>query len=394
MKSSDKSVKKPKKLSPLILLTSILVIIGLLFISISSLSEASNTVGDKFFFLKKQLIWLAISWMSFFVTSRIPIKTVKKVSPFLYFLSLFLLLLVLLPQLGNKTLGARRWLNLGFTEIQPAEILKLFSIIYFAKLFSQTNKRNIKNLIIYLGIPFILIIAQPNLSTAILISAIVVTIYYLSGGEIIHLFTLGLFATILSYILVISSPYRMARLQGLATGSYHSNQIIMTLASGGIFGKGFANSDQKYRFLPKISTDSIVAVIGEETGIIGITTIVLLFVFLIANLFKIGNDSKDSFEALLIFGIACWIAYQALINISAIVALIPLTGVPLPFISYGGSSLISLMSAMGLAYNIERNRSKLLYYSADDSKQKKIQNHLYNRHSPHPRSGINQTTKK
>ena len=386
MRSSKKSIKKPPRLSPLIFLTSILIIIGFLFISISSLAEASNIAGDKFFFLKKQLTWLFIGCIAFLITSKIPTETIKKISPYLYFSSLFLLLLVLIPQLGDKTLGARRWLNIGFTEIQPAEILKLFSIIYFAKLFSQTEKRTIKNLIFYLGIPFALIIAQPNLSTAILISAIVITIYYLSGGEIIHLFILGLFATILSYILIISSPYRLARLQGLATGSYHSDQIIMALASGGIFGKGFANSDQKYRFLPKISTDSIVAVIGEETGIIGIVTIVLLFVFLIANLFKIANNSKNSFESLLVSGIGSWIAYQALINISAIVALIPLTGVPLPFISYGGSSLISLMSAIGLAYNIDRNRSKLLYYSADANKQKNPENHLHNRHPSHPRS--------
>ncbi|MFA5828118.1 MAG: FtsW/RodA/SpoVE family cell cycle protein [Candidatus Shapirobacteria bacterium] len=386
MRSSPKSTKQTLRLSPIVILTFILILIGFLFISISSLTEASSTIGDKFFFSKKQLIWIVISWVVFFVTSKIPLETIKKASPILYFSSLFLLFLVLIPQLGNKTLGARRWLDIGFTEIQPSEILKLFSIIYFAKLFSQADKRTIKNLLLYLGIPFVLIIAQPNLSTAILISAIVITIYYLSGGEIIHLFTLGFFATIVSFLLVISSPYRMARLQGLSTGSYHSNQIIMALASGGIFGKGFANSDQKYRFLPKISTDSIVAVIGEETGIIGIITVILLFIFLIVNIFKIANSSKDSFESLLISGIGCWIAFQALINISAIVALIPLTGVPLPFISYGGSSLISLMSAMGLVYNIERNRPKLLYYSADDNIQKESKNHLHNRHPPHPRS--------
>lgn len=389
MRSPKKSIRQPINLSPLILLTSILVVIGLLFISISSLTEASNTIGDKFFFFKKQLIWLIIGWIVFFFTSRTPLETIKKISPYLYFSSVFLLLLVLIPQLGDKTLGARRWLNIGFTEIQPTEILKLSSIIYFAKLFSQTNKRTIKSLMLYLGFPFALIVAQPNLSTAILISAIVITIYYLSGGEIIHLFALGLFTVILGYILIISSPYRMARLQGLAAGSYHSDQIIMALASGGIIGKGFANSDQKYRFLPKISTDSIIAVIGEETGIIGITAIMLLFIALIVNLFKIANNSKDSFELLLVSGIGSWIAYQTLINISAIVALIPLTGVPLPFISYGGSSLISLMSGMGLAYNIERNRSKLLYYSADANKPKDIKNHLHNRHSPHSGRRIN-----
>lgn len=356
-------MSKSKK-SPLLLLTSILIAIGIVFISISSLSEANSTIGDKFFFLKKQIIWLILGSISFYFFSKINLEIVKKKSFVFYIITLIALVLVLIPRIGNQALGASRWLNLGFIGIQPSEILKLTSVVYISYLFSQKEKLNVKNLIFYLTVPFVLIIAEPNLSTAILISAIVLSIYYLAGGEIMSLFGLCSIVALLSFLLIIVSPYRFSRLKTLinqdtnTTSSYHSNQIIYTISSGGFWGKGFANSEQKYRFLPKISTDSILAVIGEETGFLGITIILLIYISLISYLFKLSQTIADPFQSLLISSTACWIAYQSLINISAIVALIPLTGVPLPFISYGGSSLLTLLTALGLVRNIEKKQTK------------------------------------
>jgi len=374
------------KKSPLLFLVFSLITIGLVFISISSLTEANSTIGDKFFFLKKQSLWLLISLVCFYITSKIKISFIKKFSFTLYIMTLVLLLLVLVPGLSNETLGARRWLNLGFINIQPTEILKFTSIIYFSYLFSIKEKRTIKNLILYLSIPFALIILEPNLSTAILISVIIISIYYLSGGEIISLFKLCTVAVALSILLIIFSPYRFARLKTLLspkteqnTTSYHSNQIILALSSGGLFGKGFANSDQKYQYLPKISTDSILAVIGEEMGFFGIVLILLIYVYLITYLIKLSQIIPDPFQSLLISSVACWIAYQSLINISAIVAIIPLTGVPLPFISYGGSSLLTLLSAIGLVRNIEK-QNNLLIYSNGENKGIAKENH----HHRHP----------
>ena len=389
-------MKKTK--SPLLFLVFSLIFIGLIFISISSLSEANSTIGDKFFFIKKQLFWLILGIISFYITSKIKIETIKKYSFVFYFISIVLLILVLIPGFGNEILGAKRWLNLGFTSIQPSEILKLTSVIYFAYLFSKEEKRHIKNLIFYLGIPFVLIIIEPNLSTAILVSAIVGSIYYLSGGDVLPLFGIVSLILILSVPLIFLSPYRSARLktflepqQNQEGSSYHSNQILLTLSSGGLFGKGFANSDQKYKFLPKISTDSILAVIGEEIGFIGLFVVLLIYLSLINYLLKFSQTIENQFQSLLVSGTACWIAYQSLINISAIAALIPLTGVPLPFISYGGSSLLTLFIAIGLVRNVEKNQKMLLYSKSDHSQNKKDDHH--HRHSSHSSPRTHSTAK-
>ncbi len=387
-------MKKDK--SPLISLVFFLIGVGFTFISISSLTEANNTAGDKFYFLKKQGFWIVISLVALFIVSKIKIEIVKKLSSLIYFGSIAGLILVLVPGLSNQALGARRWLNLGILSFQPSELFKFSSIIYFALLFSQESKRNLTNLIFHLSIPFILIILEPNLSTAILSTTIIISMYYLAGGKIMPLFLFCLGLISLCFVLVISSPYRSARLQTLInpdangdSSSYHSNQIVLSISSGGLFGKGFANSDQKYRFLPKISTDSILAIIGEETGFLGVLIVLLIYVFLISYLIKIASVVKnDQFASLFISGIACWIAYQALINISAIANIIPLTGVPLPFISYGGSSLLTLMTSIGLVRNLEKRHS-LLLYSDNDSDQKKDSHH---RNPPHSSHRINPPT--
>ena len=385
-----------KNKSPLLKLIFILIFIGLTFISISSLTEANNTIGDKFFYLKKQTFWILISLVSFYIVSKINLQIIKKFSFILYLFSIICLFLVLIPGFSNQALGSSRWLNLGLFSFQPSELLKLTSVIYFASLFSVQAKRNFVNLVIYLIIPFVLIILEPNLSTAILISAIIISMFYLSGGKIMPLFLLCLVLIGISLGLIYSSPYRRARLNTLInptqltqSTSYHSNQVILSLSSGGIFGKGFANSDQKYRFLPKISTDSILAIIGEETGFIGVSLILIIYMSLITYLIKLASSiTDDTFSSLIISGTTCWITYQGLINIAAIANMIPLTGVPLPFISYGGSSLLTLMIAVGLVRNIE-NKHPLLIYSNYETKDKKNYHH---RHPSYPRPRANSST--
>jgi len=372
--------------SPLLLLTAILIGVGLTFISISSLAEANSAFGDKFFFIKKQGLWLCLGLIVFCITSNIKIDTIKKISSILYISSLICLILVFVPQIGSQNLGAKRWINLGVIGIQPSEILKFTSIIYFSFLFSRPHQRNIKTLVIHLSLPFILIMAQPNLSTAILVSAIVISIYYLAGGKILPLFTLCLILTLISTLLIFISPYRNRRLQTLLSPqqsqdeSYHHHQIVYALASGGWMGKGVGSSDQKYRFIPKISTDSILAVIGEETGFFGLLLIFYLYLSLINHLFRLSSVLQNQFHSLICAGIACWIAYQSLINVGAIVAIIPLTGVPLPFISYGGSSLLSLLAAIGIVRNIEKQAGSLLYSVNDKKDHRHHRKSLYPRH--------------
>lgn len=364
----------------------LLLFIGLVFISVSSYSEAAYTAGDKLYFVKKQPIWIALGLIAFFITSKINLNLLKKWATPMFIVSIALLCLILIPQFSNQTLGARRWLDLGIIGIQPSEILKFCAIVFFSKLFSIESSRNIKNLTFYLSMPFTLIILEPNFSTAVIVAAIVITIYYSSGGEIFSLFALCFLTVLASIFLILLSPYRLARFNSLINSnnqeksiSYHSNQMILALTSGHWFGKGFANSDQKYRFLPKISTDSILAVIGEETGFIGVSFIVYIYIYLVNLILKISQKVIDPFLSLFSIGVASWIAIQSLINISAVAALIPLTGVPLPFISYGGSSLISLMAAVGIIQNIQNHNSNLIY--SDNRENHK--NYHHHRHPPH-----------
>jgi cell division protein FtsW len=369
------------KSSKLIFLVSTLLLIGLIFISISSITEATNTIGDKFFFIKKQLIWSLIGISAFIVGSIVPIKTLKRLTTPVYIFSCILLAIILIPSFGNSALGARRWLDLGVVGIQPSEIFKLSAIIFFANTFSQEKYRHLKHLIIFLIPPLALIVLEPNMSTTILTAAIVITIYYLSGGSISGIITLCSLAIAASAILIVSSPYRKARFDQT---SYHANQLTLTLSSGQLTGKGFANSDQKYRYLPKISTDSILAVIGEETGFIGVSIIIYLYYSLISGIFSLGSlQTKHSFEYLLLLGIGSWIGYQSLINMSAVVSLIPLTGVTLPLISYGGSSLTAVLFGLGIVNN--------LIYSTKHEDQ---QNHHHRRHTPHSSHRAHQPSQK
>lgn len=379
-----------KNKSPLLFLVFSLVFIGIIFISSSSLSEANNTVGNKFFFLKKQSLWLLISLITFYITSKIDLKKIKKFIFPLYIFSIISLILVIIPGLSDQTLGARRWLNLGFVKFQPSELTKFSLVLFLATLFSKVKNLNLKNLILFLGLPFVLIIIEPNMSTAILISAIAISLYYIAGGKLRSLLTFCFCLVSLSLALIFISPYRSARLKTLInptqnqeTASYHSNQIVLTLSSGGFFGKGLANSDQKYRFLPKISTDSILAVIGEEMGFIGLFLIILIYIKLISYLFILSNNLSDQFQSLFVSGVALWITYQSLINVTAIAGMIPLTGVPLPFVSYGGSSLLTLLTSIGIVRNIEKSNSNLLYSNHGSRKNKKDS---YHRHSSHSRS--------
>lgn len=337
-----------------------LTVVGLFFISISSLFEAQTSLGDSNFFIKKQLLWIFLGTICMFIFSKVNLDFLRRHSFLLYLFSLSLLIIVFIPNIGHKSFGASRWINFGIFNLQPSELFKLVAIIFFPALFTDEQKTGFKHLLIFLLPAFILLILEPNLSTALLICAITVTSYYLSGGEIFPIFILFLLFSLLGTALIFSSPYRKARFNTFVNVqqdndlNYHSQQIIISLASGGLSGQGIANSQQKYKFLPKISTDSILAIIGEETGFIGLLTLTYLFLSYISFLFKLANNISDNFEKVLVSTFACWISFQALINYSAIVSLIPLTGIPFPFISYGGSSLISIMIGCGLIANIER----------------------------------------
>ena len=283
-----------------------------------------------------------------FTCSFLKTSFIEKYANIFFILSLVSLTLVLVPGIGNNAFGAQRWINIAGFSLQPLEFTKLACIIYFAKVFSKYKNINVVQICLSLGIPVLLLILQPNMSGASLITAIVLFMYYLSGQPIKQLFYFLSITLCLGLLLIVISPYRRERLLSLGSASsYHSKQIQMAIGSGGIFGIGLGNSQQKYKFIPQLSKDSIGATIAEETGLVGILALCLAYIFLTKTIFE-KSKKEHEFSNLVNIGVGFWISIQAIVNLSSLTGIIPLTGVTLPFISYGGSSLISLFIATGL----------------------------------------------
>jgi len=278
--------------------------------------------------------------------------------------TIFLLLVVFLPGVGIKALGAKRWINLGFTVLQPAELAKLTLVIYLSAWFSSKEKGRLVSFLLLLGMVTGLIVLEPDLGTTLVIAATAVTMYFFSGAPIKQFVMLIPVLVLGALGLAISSPYRFRRVTTFFNpendplgASYHIRQATIALGSGGLFGVGIGKSRQKYEYLPEANTDSIFAIIGEEVGFIGAAGLLILFFILISRGFQIARRVEDPFGRYLALGITSWIGYQVIMNIAAMVALIPLTGVPLPLLSYGGSSLIVVLTGLGILVNISKCRT-------------------------------------
>lgn len=325
----------------------------------SSIVDAARDFGDKWYYLKLQSGWATIGLAGFFFISRFRYQKLEKLSTILLPVSLLLLLLVLIPGLGSKFLGARRWLNLGLFSFQPAELAKLTLAIYFSSLLKKTSR--FWPFIFILGVTSLLTMLEPDLGTTLILIGSGVITYFGSGGQLRYLgLTIPVLGVLLG-ILIVISPYRLSRLKTFFDhsrdplgSSYHIRQVLLSLGSGGVFGVGLGQSKQKYEFLPEATTDSIFAVIGEELGLVGGLAIIATFLVFMRQGFLIAASAPDRFGANLALSLTSWISLQALVNLGAMVAIIPLTGVPLPFISYGGSSLVLVLLASGILVNIAR----------------------------------------
>lgn len=293
------------------------------------------------------------------IVANIPVVWLKKYAHLFYGFTLVLMVLVLIPGIGSKLLGARRWIIAGPIVIQPSELLKISFAIYMAGWLQQV--RDIKHFLMILGLNLLLIMLQPDLGTAIIVVGMAFMIYYISGVKIkdIVIFSTLLLVAISS--LIITSPYRLDRLKTFIDptndpqgASYHINQVLYGLGSGGLSGVGLGQSRQKYAYLPEATTDSIFVIIAEEFGFLGSSLFVFLIVWLLLLSLQISIRSKDKFDKLLAGGISLLFLIQVFVNLSSMVALVPLTGVPLPFISYGGSSLVTNFLALGLLINISK----------------------------------------
>lgn len=338
-------------------------LLGLIFIFEASSISAARTFGDQYHFLKEQTVWLGLGFVSLFFFSFFDYRRLYSFSLPIIGITIIFLLLVFFPGLGIKVLGANRWLKFGPIIFQPAEFAKLALTIYLAAWFSVKERGRFWAFLILTGMIVGLVVVEPDLGTAIIISLTAICLYFLSGAPLWHFAILAPLFTAVGLSLSVFSPYRFRRLVSFINqeidplgASYHIRQVLLGLGSGGLFGVGPGKSRQKFEYLPEATTDSIFAIIGEEIGFIGAIMVILLFLFILWRGIKIAQSAPDRFGFLLASGVCSWIGVQTIVNLGAMTALIPLTGVPLPFISYGGSNLIATLSGVGILLNISKQR--------------------------------------
>ena len=338
-----------------------LSLFGLLMVYNSSVAMAIRDFGNQYYYLQEQAKWMVLGLVIFFIFSLIDYRLWKRIAFPIMIGTIGLLCIVLIPGIGIQALGAKRWINLGFFVLQPAEFAKLSLIIYLSAWFSGKGSQRLLSFLLLLGVFVGLIMLEPDLGTAMIIILTSLAMYFFSGAALQQFLFILPVIGIGAASLALFSPYRFKRLltflnpeQDPLGASYHIRQAIIAIGSGGLFGLGLGQSRQKYEYLPEANTDSIFAIIGEELGFIGCVALIAVYLFILWRGFRIARRTEDPFGRNLALGITTWIGIQTIINISAMVALIPLTGVPLPFISYGGSSLIIIFAACGILVNISR----------------------------------------
>jgi len=338
-----------------------LTLFGLFMIYDVSSFVAFRDFLDKYHYIKGQIFWVALGFMFLAFFSYFDYHKLYNLSLPILVSALGLLILVFIPGVGVNLLGAHRWINTGFFLLQPAEFIKLALAIYLASWLSSKEKGRLGAFLLLLGLIIALVILEPDMGTAVVILSEALIVYFLSGGNLLYFAGLIPATFILGFILIKISPYRLKRLESffninesIQSSSYHVKQILIALGSGGIFGVGLSNSLQKYAYLPETTTDSIFAIIAEELGFVGATFIVIIFAVVIWRGFLIATKARDNFGKLLAGGITAFLAIQIIINLSSQTVLLPLTGIPLPFISYGGSALIVDLCSVGILLNISR----------------------------------------
>ena len=344
-----------------------LLAIGVIMVYSSSAVSAYVNYDDSYYFLKRQLISVAIGFLAMLFTMSIDYHVWRKLAKPVLIITLVLLIMVLIPGLGKVVNGARRWLGSGSFYIQPSEIAKLSMVLFCADSLSRYQDRitsflkgMLPHLLILMAV-FGLILKEPDLGTALVIGGTVFILLFSAGAKISHLVSLGVAGVAGIVTAILIEPYRLKRLLAfsdpwadpLNTG-YHIIQSLYAIGSGGLFGVGLGRSREKFLYLPEPHTDFIFAILAEELGFIGTVTIVLLFFLFAWRGFKVAVSAPDIFGSMLAAGITSMKGMQAQMNIAVVTASMPVTGIPLPFISYGGSALTFTMAGVGILLNISR----------------------------------------
>jgi cell division protein FtsW len=346
----------------------ILVAIGVVMIYSTSAIYANENMGDSLYFLKRHLMYLLAGLIMMFLAMIIKMETLKKWAKPIIAFSIMLLVVVLIPHIGREVSGARRWFRMGFLNFQPSEFAKIAILIYLAELLSRKEKL-VKSFIhgylppvLALGLVLGLILLEPDLGTVIAISAVGLIMLFVSGVRVKYIAASILASIPALYVLLFSVPYRRKRMMVFFNpwsdrrgAGFQIIQSFVALGSGGLLGVGLGQSRQKLFYLPASHTDFIFSIIGEELGFVGSAAVVTLFILFVWEGMKITFWAHGKFEKLLSMALVSLIALEAVINIGVTAGLLPTKGLPLPFISYGGTSLIFHLIAVGLLLNIARS---------------------------------------
>ncbi len=353
----------------LLIVTMVLALVGLVMVFSASAVVAGNRFHDSGYFLKRQLAWLTFGFVLLHVASRVDYVWWKRLSVPLLGLMALLLVMVLIPSLGVAAKGARRWLRLGPISIQPAEMVKLVAVIYLAAYLTKKEDRitsfssGLLPVLFVIGVLSGLVLLEPDLGTVVVIGLVTIGLLFLGGAQVKHLMGLGLCAVPVVLVLVLGSSYRRQRLltflapwKDASNAGFQITQSFLAFGSGGPFGVGLGEGKQKLFFLPEAHTDFVLALVGEELGLVGTGAIILLFALFVVRGFQIAARARMPFGRYLGIGITLLIGGQALVNAAVATGMLPTKGLTLPFVSYGGSSLVISLLAVGILLNISRDR--------------------------------------
>ncbi len=352
--------RKSGSLSPLLFFVpTLLTIFGVFMIYEASSINASRLYGDAFLFVKQQVKWFGLALIIYWFFMKFDYHYLYSLALIVLIVNIVLLVLIFIPGFSSTVLGAKRWLSIGPIRLQPSEFSKFSLIVYLSAWFSFKERSRFLAFILLISLLIGLVILQPDMGTASILGLCAVYLYFVSGAPYSQFFLLIIIGLLAGGFFIFSSPYRLSRLtayldpktdpQGI---TYHINQVNTALSLGSWFGTGYGSSKQKFQFLPEAHTDSIFAIIGENFGFVGTTILISSYLIFFYNLYLNIIKIKDRLGFLLASSILFLLVIQCLINLAAMAQLIPLTGIPLPFISYGGSSLLTLYALLGIMYNV------------------------------------------
>jgi cell division protein FtsW len=356
----------------LVVVVALLCVIGLVMVGCASSVVSISLYGSPWAILIRECMWMAVGVIAFGVAMRFDHRKLRRLAPLLLVITFGLLLIVLVPGLGVHVQGSSRWVGFGQFRLQPSELMKLALTVFAADLVTRrldegaADRRIIGPLLLVTASAGLLIVAQPDLGTAIVLACITLSLLFVSGVRLGPV--LKILAALIGVALVVavSSPYRRERLLSFVDPSAHGSgsgyqvvQSLIGLGSGHLVGAGLGGGQAQWGFLPNAQTDFIFSVIGEELGFIGAALVLFLLGAFVWFGIRAAIRSRGRFGGLLAVGLVAWLASETLINIGAVVGLLPVTGIPLPFISYGGSSLVITMVAAGVLINIARQEESI-----------------------------------